>query len=82
MWGKVSGNKLEEYGSHLHILVLNKMWVEWVSEMWDPITIYSKNEPGLLFTDGLNRKTGLLFEDGGSNNDDNNQQLNTGQLSA
>ena len=45
--------KLVEYDYHLHILVLNKIWVEWISGMWDPNTTYSKNESKLLFTDGL-----------------------------
>ena len=53
MLRKVDEKKLVEYRSHLCILVLNEMWVEWVSGMWDPITIYGKSEPRLLFTDGL-----------------------------
>ena len=53
MLRKVGGKKLVEYESHLYILVLNVMWMEWVSGRWDPITIYGKNEPRLLFVDGL-----------------------------
>ena len=53
---KVGEKKLVETGSHLYILVLNKMWVTWVSGRWDPIIIYSKSEPGLLFVDGLKWK--------------------------
>ena len=33
------------------------------------LPFYGKSEPGLLFTDGLNeKKRGLLFANGGSNN--------------
>ena len=53
---KVGGKKLVEYESHLYILVLNEIWVEWVSGRWAHITIYGKNEPGLLFADGLKWK--------------------------
>ena len=38
------------------VLVLNEMWVEWVSARWDHITIYGKSEPSLLFADGLKWK--------------------------
>ena len=51
LW-KVSEKMLVELGSHLYILVLNEMWVKWVSGRWDPITIYGKSEPRLLFADG------------------------------
>ena len=60
MLKKLSAKELVEYESHLHILVLNDMWVKWVSEMWDYITIYGKNESGLLFVN----EPGLLFADG------------------
>ena len=66
MLRKVGRKKLMEYESHLYILVLNKMWVKWVRWKWDSSTIYGKSEPGLLFVDGLNRKTGVLFVDRGS----------------
>ena len=52
MLRKVDEKKLVEYRSHLCILVLNEMWVEWVSGMWDPIIIYDKSESWLLFADG------------------------------
>ena len=52
-WKKVSGIRV-----HLYILVLNEMWVEWVSGRWDPINIYGKSEPGLLFADALKWKNG------------------------
>ena len=32
------------------------MRVEWISGRCDPITIYGKNEPELLFVDGLKWK--------------------------
>ena len=51
MLRKVGGRKLVEYESHLYILVLNDMWVEWVSGMWGFFTIYGNYEPGLLFVD-------------------------------
>ena len=60
LW-KVNGKKLMEYESHMYILVLNEMRVKWVSGMLDPITIYGKNEPGLLFADGLKRKNGTTI---------------------
>ena len=31
------------------------MWVEWVSGMWAPFTIYGNYEPGLLFADGRSK---------------------------
>ena len=40
------------YGTK-EVLVLNEIWVEWISEMWDPITIYSKSKPKLLFANEL-----------------------------
>ena len=49
----MDGKKLVERGSHSYILALIEMWVKWVSGKWDPITIYSKNEPKLLFADRL-----------------------------
>ena len=49
MLRKEYGKKLVECESYLYILVLNEMWVKWVSG--GPITIYSKNECGLLFAD-------------------------------
>ena len=58
MLKKVGGRKFVEYKAHLYLLVLNDMWVEWVGERWDLFTIYSNNELGLLFTDGLKWKNG------------------------
>ena len=66
MLKKVSEKKLVKYESHLYILLLNEMWVEWVSGMWDPITIYDKSESELLFANRLNEKIGLLFANRGS----------------
>ena len=37
------------------------MWDEWVSGRWDPITIYDKSEPRLLFVDGLKWKNETLI---------------------
>ena len=34
-------------------LPYNKMWVKWVSGMWNLFTIYGKNEMWLLFWDEL-----------------------------
>ena len=52
MLRKMGERKLVEYGSHLYTSVLNDMWVEWVSGMWDLFTIYGNYEPGLPFVDG------------------------------
>ena len=52
MLRKVGGRKLVKYESHLDILVLNDMWVEWVGGMWGLFTIYGNYESGLLFADG------------------------------
>ena len=52
-WNKVSG-----IWSHLYILVVNDMWVEWVGGMWGFFTIYDNYEPGLGFTDGPKWKNG------------------------
>ena len=56
MLRKISEKKLVEYESHLYILVLNKIWVEWFNGMWDHIIIYSKSERELLFVNGLKLK--------------------------
>ena len=55
-WKKVSG-----IGSHLYILVLNDMWVEWVSGMWGLFTIYDNYELRLLFVDAPKWKNGTLI---------------------
>ena len=53
MLRKVGGRKLVEYESHLYIvLVLNDMWVEWVSGMWCLFIIHNNYESGVLFADG------------------------------
>ena len=53
MLRKVGGKKFSGIRISLVYIVLNEMWVKWVSGRGDPITIYGKNEPGLLFVDGL-----------------------------
>ena len=53
---------LVEYKSHIYILVLNEIWVEWVSEIWGSITIYDKSELGNLFADELKWKNGTRTE--------------------
>ena len=62
MLRKVGEKELVEF--HLYKLVLNEMWVEWVSGIWDSITIYNKSEPGLLFADGLKWKNETLIHGG------------------
>ena len=62
MLRKVDGRKLVELESHLYTLVLNDMWVKWVSGMWGLFTIYGNyDESGLLFVDGLKWKKGTLI---------------------
>ena len=57
MLRKLDGRKLVEYElveyeSHLYILILNDIWVEWVGGMWDLFTIYDNYESRLLFVNG------------------------------
>ena len=61
MLRKVGGKKLVEYKSHVYILVLNDMWVEWFGGMRDLFTIYSNNQPGHIFTDRPKWKNKILI---------------------